>query len=77
MLKVLCNAAIVYAVGGVATAVAMLMWWTYDRYAGAYRHKREELPLLWELLLFCGLCWPLVVYALAAEAVVRVFRPRG
>lgn len=76
MLKVLCGAVAGYVVVGVATAVAMFVWWAYERYAGAYRYKREELPMLWELLLICVLIWPLVVYLLAAEAADRTLRPR-
>lgn len=77
MMKVLCSAVAIYAIVGVATAVTLLASWVYERYVGAYRNRREELPLLWEVLLFCLLCWPLVVYALAAVAVARASRPRG
>lgn len=71
MLKILCCAVAIYALAGVATAAVLLAHWTYDRYAGAYRHRREELPTLWELLLGCVLCWPQVVYLLVSLVVAR------
>lgn len=73
MLKVLVDIATVYLVIGVSTAVMMLVAWAYYRCAAAYRHMRDEMPAMWEVILFSTLCWPLVVY-LAVTGIARLRR---